>query len=147
MAAAEARACAEVQDAESAVVAWLQSMLDAPLSSLVGAPSSAAAAVAATAAAAPRTAVLAAAAQLVGLLHSELAPMPLILVLGALGREEGPLRASAAAVLGNLCAQLGVTMRALVLHSAFTQSVLEFVGSRADEQPRLIAELARMVRL
>lgn len=64
----------------------------------------------------------------------------------ALGREEPGLRVSAASALSSVCARLGTRLPVLLLHSGLTPSVLEYVGTRAADNPRLLSELARLVR-
>lgn len=63
----------------------------------------------------------------------------------ALGRNDATLRCAAAAALNSMCARMGTTPPTLLLHSGLTPSVLEYVGARAADQPRLLKEVAALV--
>lgn len=58
--------------------------------------------------------------------------MPLIMVVGCLGRQDASLRAAAGAVLGALCARMGATPHTLLLHSLSMHPVLEYVGQQVE---------------
>ncbi|KAF5833343.1 hypothetical protein DUNSADRAFT_10384, partial [Dunaliella salina] len=165
--ALEARLQEEVRAAERAMMAHMRALLDAgpdgnsaarpeasvstgwPAAAWASRPAHAAAASTPTSLLVPlgcRATVLGAAAGLVGRMRvAEMAPMPLLLLLGALGRDDPGLRAAAASALNSVCVRLGASPPGLLLRSSLTPSVLEYVGSRAADQPRLLTELARLV--
>ncbi|KAL6744647.1 hypothetical protein V8C86DRAFT_3152686, partial [Haematococcus lacustris] len=95
-----------------------------------------------------RASVLHVAASLVGRLRNSFVSLvPLLMVVGSLGRDELEMRATASQALGDIAARAGTTPAALLLHSPSTKGVLDYVGRHIADSPRLLPELSRLLQM
>eukprot|EP00798_Chlamydomonas_sp_ICE-L_P024091 gene24091-9665_t len=102
----------------------------------------------ATPIAAVRTTILQAAADLAGGLTGNLSQlMPLIMVVGCLGKDDIQVRAAATTSLNHICRCLGRSLDQLLLKSTETRVVLEYVGRTMAEHPDLLSELSRLLHM